>query len=145
MVKGSPEYEASINTNESDMITAEAALIDNISTDDTDVEINLMNDGRVSDVITVNDNTDKTNNHFCDEVNNSSEVEADYQSNLNPSPSEDVVREEVETIGELDFKMFFLKFVCSEAKTIHYLTVYWQQIAKLQMPPSSVSQLFEHS
>ena len=109
MVTGSPENEASINTNQCDMSNAEAAMIDNVSSDITEeTDVDWMNDRHVSDVITVNDNTDKTNNHLCDgnpkaEEIISDKVETVSESSLSkashPTSSDDF-REEVEKIGE---------------------------------------------
>ena len=111
---GSPEFEASINTNKYDMGSVEAAMIDNISsevTEETDVEINPMKDGQVSDVVSVNDNIDKTNNHAGDE-NIKAEENISDGVNSDQTPSGDAVREEVEKIGGHDFKVLY--FVSSE-------------------------------
>ena len=103
--KGSLEFEASINTNKYDMGSVEAAMIDNISsevTEETDVEINPIKDGQVSDVVSVNDNIDKTNNHAGDE-NIKAEENISDGFNSDQTPSGDAVREEVEKIGGHDY------------------------------------------
>ena len=102
---GSPEFEASINTNKYDMGTVEAAMIDNISSEvtlESDLEINPMKDGQVSDVVSINDNIDKTNDHAGDE-NIKAEENISDGVNSDQTPRDDAVREEVEKIGGHDF------------------------------------------